>query len=182
MPNWCENDLTLIGDEEEIKRFKKKAKGKNGLLDMNRFVTYPKKYKEMDDAAEKHNDKYYSTSPEERQKMDESGQGYMKDGYNSGGYQWCVENWGTKWNFSEISIEESNENPTYEGATIIYHFDTPWCPPNKVISRMSRKFPTLTFTLDYFEMGMAFAGTIILKDEEVLVDEVNNDYQGDRGG
>ena len=23
--------------------------------------------------------------------------GFPKDGYNQGGYQWCCDNWGTKW-------------------------------------------------------------------------------------
>jgi hypothetical protein len=88
------------------------------------------------------------------------------------------------WNTCPIcskDMEEIYENSDGD-AVLTYHFDTAYSPPVPVILRMSRKFPTLTFALNYFEMGMAFCGMVVLKNEEVIVNEVNNNYHGGRGG
>lgn len=59
-----------------------------------------------------------------------------KDGFNSGGCEWCVTHWGTKWPASDTCIDE--------GATdqkAVLHFSTTWSPPRPVIVAASAKFP-----------------------------------------
>ncbi len=45
MPNWCECDLTVNGNKKELSRFKKFSATKKSVLDHNKFISYPKKFK-----------------------------------------------------------------------------------------------------------------------------------------
>jgi len=56
--------------------------------------------------------------------------------------QWCKDNWGTKWGFYEIEIEEERSG------FVDYRFLTAWSPISPVIHKMSQTFPMLTF--DYY--------------------------------
>jgi len=56
--------------------------------------------------------------------------------------QWCRDNWGTKWGFYEIEIEEERSG------FVDYRFLTAWSPISPVIHKMSQMFPMLTF--DYY--------------------------------
>jgi hypothetical protein len=49
-----------------------------------------------------------------------------RDGYNSGGYEWCCTTWGYKWPASDIEVRESPD-------TLSYQFQTLWRPPTFVI-------------------------------------------------
>jgi hypothetical protein len=63
----------------------------------------------------------------------------------------------------------------------MYEFATAWSPPKKIINAMSQKFPTLAFTLKYFERGCAFNG-IYEVENGVVLDDRCADYFGNRGG
>lgn len=55
-------------------------------------------------------------------------------------YNWCCENWGTKWNAcdSELSSEEDGQ--------LEYCFQTAWSEPAPVFIELSKKFPDVTVT------------------------------------
>lgn len=92
------------------------------------------------------------------------------EGYDSHGYDWCHENWGTKW--AESSIEMSGENFGDTGQ-ITYSFDSPWCPPLKGYQKISEMFPELTFIHYWDEPGMAFCGIRVTKaGEEIMMEEI----------
>ena len=95
MPNHCENDLEVEGPRAEVERFLEYAKGENGVFDFNRFILYPERFSRLDAEASLWREKHegdmvlkWSEGP--------------KDGFNSGGHDWCVKNWGTKWNAYRI--------------------------------------------------------------------------------
>jgi len=100
----------------------------------------------------------------------------LKDGYNGGGYEWCADNWGTKWNFCNAQLEDE-----YDGR-LFYTFQTAWNPPTPVILSMSERFPALTFTLNYYEQSMGFMGTYKVKAGEILQDWYSEEYIRGRGG
>lgn len=54
-------------------------------------------------------------------------------------YDWCIENWGTKWGVSEFSCNKD---------TMI--FDTAWATPEPIFERLSKEFPD-----DYIEIKYA---------------------------
>lgn len=181
MPNWCEGDLTIWGSCKRLFEFKKFADDNGKVLTMEKFIPYPESFKVKDRQAEIFNKE---TEQMRLAGEDVSNRDYQKDGFNSGGYEWCISNRGTKWDFVNPWYDEDHseivENLEQDG-TIVYHFDTAWSPPLPVILKMSEMFQGLEFELRYFEAGMSFNGLYRCKDGQVLYDETGN-YYGSRGG
>lgn len=176
MPNHCESDLKISGNPKRLKAFKEFARsvkeeegyGEDGKyhtqeLDHEKFIPYPKKFRDMDKLRA------------EAEKAGAKWQDLPKDGFNSGGYEWCIQNWGTKWGIYDCQLmEESNSH-------LMYSFYSAWSPPLPVIQKMSEMFPELLFSLKYYECGAAYQGTFEVEEGEVITDE-QQDYDGDRGG
>jgi len=152
MPNWCSNSMTVTGPEADIKKFKKYAEGYGAawdgqkpphddghryLLDLNKFVPIPLEV--LTNSID------------------------CRSAYRSGGYDWCVTNWGTKWNCLDVTVEIINPS------RLDYYFVTAWSPPStKVLIAMGEKFPTLKFLLDYIEEGASFEGTMIVENGSLI--------------
>jgi hypothetical protein len=175
MPNYCENDLRVeipyglkVNEkkiaEKQFKDFKKLLNKKDGLkLDFNDFIPYPKKFKDLDDKAEKHNAKQKDWRT------------HIKGGFNQGGYEWCNSNWNTKWNANKVTLNESVDKE------FNISFDTAWSPPKPIIVAMSKKFPSLEFDMRSFECGCEFNCRLRCVNGEIKV-EKTGDYFGNRGG
>ncbi len=182
MPNWCENDLTVAGKTERLKEFRDfmHAPGYHGemkWLSEEKLIPYPMKFQELDKIAAA-----WDAEAEKRRLAGEK-VSYLersKDGFNSGGYEWCIENWGTKWGFCHEQEPELEEFGDGEGE-LTYRFDTAWSPPLPLIRRMGELFKDLTFALRYFECGAGFNGTLRIENGEETDDRCGA-YFGDRGG
>lgn len=169
MPNWCECKLDVIlpknkGAKEELFNFKKFAKTKDSDLDTNKFIPYPKKYSSMDKRS--------------KTIMEKTGKS-IRDGFNSGGYNWCLNNWGTKWGICDANYQGIHIQKTQ--IKLSYNFITAWSPCNPIILKMSKMFPKMKFVYRYWEGGSGFRGTIIFKANKILKDSCY-DYKGYRGG
>jgi hypothetical protein len=156
MPNWCENELVVQGEPKIVDLFVRAAKGKV-MMDFNAFVPYPSCFKLGGEDMDGYN-------------------AYGERDHIKSGYDWCHDNWGTKWNAQAISLTLKKKKKG-----VLYSFDTAWAPPERVVIAMSRIFKTLTFTLKYWEMGSAFRGIFKVKGGEVLINHTY-DYKGNRGG
>lgn len=178
-PNWCENELTVSGPD--LKYFKIFAKygsveqpeivagellereGGKSLIDFRVFIPYPEEFAEPDRKTREYCKEHKGfVAP-------------FKDGYNSGGYEWCIQNWGTKWGASETEIIKETSR------SVRYTFQTAWSPPIPVVREMSRKFPSLRFRIRFWEGGMGFQGNWIFKAGKDIKHE-EKDYKGGRGG
>lgn len=189
MPNWCENELTIKGPGvEEIMAFLKiPAKSREELgdeegekaysdaFDFNLLLPYPARYSEMDEEAR---DLFWDAQTdgdaldlEARQIAYYAKWGTNKDGFNSGGYEWCVRNWGTKWNASWVDREGPNK----------ITFDTAWSPPEGVVAALAAKFPKNTFVHKFWEGGAGFKGRHEYR-KGVLYSQSTTNYSGGRGG
>ena len=173
MPNHVSSDLYVTGRIETIDKFMDFAinidpclPSDDQLLDANKFIPYPEHFKKLDALAK---------IAAAKEPPDYT----VKDGFNSGGFQWCLENWGTKWGIYDCKIEYKDFG--IRNGKLKYRFNTAWAPPLPIIKAMSDKFPTLRFRLNYFEFGMGFKGTYIVKNGEVIKD-VQSKYSGRRGG
>jgi hypothetical protein len=72
-----------------------------------------------------------------------------------GWYDWCLENWGTKWEVNE----------TYEDEEGWVCFETAWSTPEPVIQSLSLKYPTLSFEVEYADEDLGInCGRFIIKD------------------
>lgn len=69
-------------------------------------------------------------------------------------YDWHYQRWGCKWNATTYGITESDGH-------ITCYFDTPWSPPREWFATLCETFPTIDFTLSFFEPGWWFAGDFI---------------------
>ena len=173
MPNHCDNELTMSGTMSDIEEVFAYMKTEECDFDFNQVIPYPQKYKEMDDERARLGYKEFH----EKYGAD------VKDGYNAGGYDWCIENWGTKWNAYSIKFDR-----------LSVRFDTAWSPPEPVIIALAKKFPNVSFHLEYFECGVGFAGGFSCygEDDWYMDDEFvpgtqsdewfTNEYCGNRGG
>jgi hypothetical protein len=173
MPNWCENDLTVEGPKEAIEEFMAFAEA-DGPFDFERFAPYPEELRRLDDVAEAW----------DRQRADNPGKVDSmrpRDGYNAGGYEWCVANWGTKWRAFHVDRQEPEPGDGEGTWQVVFHLDTAWSPPLPVIQKAAELFPLLSFELRYFECGCCFNGILCCSGGAVTYDE-SGPYFGDRGG
>ena len=172
MPNWCNNRVTVWSDNEEVmKEFKEAVSiefsgtDKDGpwsrwhafsfeailpmpeeLREVQAPVTIATK-EEMEEYKEKWNRDYcpYITQ-EESDRLDE-----LYD--NNNWYDWSIENWGVKWDCSDVQVEEE-----FGDTEITYRFDTPWGPPNEIYGILRERFPDVTISWFWDEPGMELAG------------------------
>ena len=82
-------------------------------------------------------------------------------------YKWRNDNWDTKWNtYSNEGLAVLRSETSNHLIGLLCEFETAWSPPIGGIRGGSTRFPTLTFTLEYVELGMAFKGVVVMKDGE----------------
>ena len=75
------------------------------------------------------------------------------------GYNWRVDNWGTKWDVHEVDARPGM-------CEIEFFFDTAWAPPVDVVRELSRLFPDAVIGLAYDEPGMDFGGFLMFRHGE----------------
>lgn len=166
MPNHCDSDLTVTGPDAAIEEFLARFCTDNAP-DLNAIRPYPQRFRDLDRAAQD----YAKAHPEAPWGKDRP-----TDGFNSGGYDWCVKNWGTKW-----GCYEGGEPERQEGMLVL-HFETAWGPfSTDLLQIVSAALPTLTFQYDSYERGMGFQCHLTVEGGEVR-DEATADYRGNRGG
>jgi hypothetical protein len=78
-----------------------------------------------------------------------------------GWYDWCVNNWGTKWDFgADIGTDKQPEQyalkATRVGNQISCTFDSAWAPPVGLYNKLVEL--GYDVKASYFEPGMAFCG------------------------
>ena len=178
MPNYCECWLVIESDNDgavaAILASVKSSDGKS-LFDFDRIIPYPAEWRKMDEAAVEWRNKSaaYVGKPF-AQVLSEIGP-RPEDAYNHGGYEWCLENWGTKWNAIKPKIVENRQWRT------IIKFKTAWAPPLPVIDKLAEMFPTIDFMLEYYERGMEFCGSTFWNNGR-RAKETQGKYYGFRGG
>jgi hypothetical protein len=134
MPNHISNRMWFVApdgdyhkEESTFEAVKALMKTEESPFDFDVLIPYPEQYKVLDDArneAEKQPDAKWSDMP--------------KDGFNSGGYEWCVANWGTKWNAYDIGVD-------YDAIL----FQTAWSTPRPVWAELSKRFPEMRLEVEY---------------------------------
>lgn len=74
----------------------------------------------------------------------------VKTGY-ANWYDWCVDNWGVKWDVDTVYFMHSDEitfeNNEKSEPDLIIRFDTPWAPPVGILKRISEQYPDARFYL-----------------------------------
>jgi hypothetical protein len=163
MPNHCDSDLIVSGDPKLLDEILAKFFNEEGELNCDAVIPYPDKFKRLDEAAKKWDDEK------------KGWEGRPKDGFNSGGYEWCCNNWGTKWGTYDGSGVERKPR------SFSVRFNSAWAPPTPVVNKLAEMYPTIKFSLDGYEQGAAYhyigrwENGVQTRDEELS-------YRGGRGG
>jgi len=173
MPNWCECDFYISGPKEEVERYLETVKGEESVFDFNQLAPYPERFRGLDGQMHE----WLRKPPEEREALP------PLDGFNQGGYEWRIANWGTKWNANDVRLvhESTWQNEGRPALSVLVTFETAWAPPLPIVMKASEQFPELEFELRYFEGRMEFNGIFACKRGEVTRDE-DGPYFGMRGG
>lgn len=154
MPNWCNCDLMIEGNENKIQDLFSFVKGdipesneEISLFDFNKIIPMPSSL--------------MISSPPQEKDMIIAKENLEKYGYTDW-YDWCKANWGTKWPASDILISKEKINNIYK-----ITFNTAWSPPFPIIEKLGQMYPDLLFIFHYFEPNMLFAGRFIVQNENI---------------
>lgn len=161
MPNWCSNNIEIRGEKQELDRLGAFLATGEQDFDFNLIAPYPDKYRILD---------------EEYDKAEETGvvwEKLPKSGYEKGGYDWCITNWGTKWNPEVSSVGRTSDT------IMTAWFETAWSPAIPIIQKLSELFPTLEIKIEFEEEGLDFSGYKIFKGGEVISEEDFEDTEED---
>jgi len=152
MPNWCNNYLELEHEDPAMIERAKTAFADGRLLD--EFCPVPKALQIVSGRVGDDND------PEQIKLHEQTMHNLSTYGYATW-YDYCVNEWGTKWDVGGDGDQASQDSPT----DLRMNFDSAWAPP---IAAME-KFQDLGFKvkLVYWESGMCYCG---------LFDENGDDY------
>ena len=81
-------------------------------------------------------------------------------------YDWRCDNWGTKWDVSDYSVNIENDK-------VIIHTQTAWSPPLKWAETTISKFEDLHIEIGYSELGCSYYG--VWKDGENDSKDIGSD-------
>jgi len=140
MPNWVFNSVSVTGTPAELDVFK------HEIAEPYDVITYDYETRTNKPDVRRSSLSFWNAvAPEDLE-------WYNKDG---AWYDWNIEHWGVKWDASNVSLTEFENN-------LVYQFETPWSIPVKAMKAMSAKYPNLTFDL-YAEEEQGWGADIVFK-------------------
>ena len=143
MPNWCNNHVTLTHEDPAMIKRAYDALERGEFL--NEFIPVPEDLKITAG--------YLGNGDEQKELERQTKANVEKYGYGNW-YDYCVGEWGTKWDTGESGNNDINPN---DPKMLTAGFDTAWAPPISAYEKLT----ALGFNVDamYYESGMAFCGT-----------------------
>ena len=148
MPNWCNNKVKVFGEPEQLAQVAKIFKDEKSIF--NNIIQSPD-WKRLPNEKGEFPKLEQMKNPKTGEVMWETYN--FPDGKNDDRwYHWCIENWGTKWDVSELDIEYADDE------ILELTFSTAWSPPEGVMQELKDRYPDLGFTCFYDEPGMEVAG------------------------
>ena len=148
MPNYCNNVVEIRGPAASVKPLV------DHKLDFMKIHPYPKA---LDITAGREGP---DDSPEQKALVAAEESNLAKYGHKNW-YDWCVNNWGTKWNAGgdnpDMMVDYDYDE---DGDTVIalFQFDTAWAPPLGVLEKLMDTHPELSIECRYHEPGVGFFG------------------------
>ena len=143
MPNWCNNTVELYHEDAAMIERARTAFNAGSLL--NEFIPVPA---ELQIVAGRVGD---DTNAEQIKLEEDNKHNLETHGYSTW-YDFCVNEWGTKW---DVGGDDQGPAQDIPGGLIMC-FDSAWSPPIQAYEKLME----LGFQIRamYYEPGMAFAG------------------------
>jgi hypothetical protein len=142
MPNWVWNKLTVLGSESDVDAFVAKARGQRAPYQQQAHQSEARHAKL---AAEEHAltfDSFVRVPDDVR-----------FGSYSSGGYNWQINNWSTKWEAGDLVCTRESKH------AVTYLFQTAWCPAYKVIAAMIEQHPECVVVNSWYEEDCSYGRT-----------------------
>lgn len=159
MPNWCYNNMDIIGDRDELQKFVDATKTvtEDGTVQygLNHLFPIPAELQATPSA-------WYGDAEKQAEQTALEQANIAKHGYKDW-YDWACDsnNWGTKWGACDFDWKSFDVDDNYTvGPTETYisaYYETAWGPADGLIRNISAKFPKLIFTVVSTEESDAFA-------------------------
>ena len=151
MPNWCLNTVEFIGSPSQIEQIRKAVEEEDGLFQT--LVPLPDALKDSVSGSE-------NAKPDWQKKNSAQ---LIKEHGADNWYDWCINNWGTKWDAAESCIDDIAIdwlNP--KSSSIQISFETAWSPPisfyDELLDKMTAKGKDFSIYATYHEPGCCFMG------------------------
>lgn len=194
MPNWCENTVTMYGDENSLQECFDKFGGNEETIDFDRIIPTPKELLEViavgtlpEDIQLVKDEKAGKKIPENDKKrldpMLEDNISYRQNAEKSllclehyGAqcwYDWRVEHWGTKWNANTYATFPCYWSIYRRKPSCYFIFETAWNAAVPIFKKLSAMYPKLTFRLNEHEDGSHMDNIYVFRDG-FLAREVRN--------
>lgn len=162
MPNHCQNTLLIVGSPKDLKKFLGACKNPNfGKRRKNETGRRQRDGREWTifegnfpcptelvatEAA------FYADEKLQRELVKIEKANLKKYGFRNW-YDWCNDNWGTKWGDYDTHIDDE-----YKRDKARFEFVTAWAPGTEGLKRISALHPELAFVNSYEEEGCNFIG------------------------
>jgi hypothetical protein len=148
MPNWCENEVWITGNADELQEL---------------FTEASKPHKEHENSEHPIKflmDNLVPMPPE-----------YLDD---TRWWDFRIGNWGCKWDLSQ-EWDDTRVYYTEGDSEGGLNYQTAWSPNRQFWITVSERFPSLTIDLRYVEEGMCFMGQDIIQAGEIVDQVYHND-------
>jgi len=137
MPNHVRNDLTIKGEPHILRDIVEFMRGETPF-DFNKLIQCPPILQEMHTGSTEIDGKQFDNwrvidGKEVGLTAKEAKDLLAKYGATDW-YDWCCENWGTKWNAYSV------KKPKLTGKSLRFSFDTAWASPTPILQALANKF------------------------------------------
>ena len=157
MPNWCENDITLIGPKDVLEEIMATE------LLLKNLIPWPKEI-----------EKFEKTTNIPKGEIKARKELEKKYGVSTL-YDWCITYWGTKWDIDIHNPLEIEDDPIRgdKSYSVMTSFSSAWSPPVKAFKTVYERYKDrgLDIVLYYFEAGCAFLGSMVTDKGKVVEEE-----------
>ena len=136
MPNWTQNELTVEGETKEVRRF---------LKHMGEGFSFEKIIPMPEDCF--------------RENLNEAKRKECATKGIPTWYEWCCENWGTKWDACEVEVDQIGCTKSDKYRWVTYRFQTACDAPHPVIAKLKADWPDLAFYGGYVHEGYEGCGS-----------------------
>jgi len=174
MPNHCHNDLYVSGAADRVQQLIDLVGIDRGVFDFHAVIPEPAIYQVRDAEHIRAFGRDYQLKDDAAQQAFIAKWGDDKNGFNSGGFEWRTQHWGTKWGAYEVLRRD------YGGLCVT--FQTAWGPSLPVTAALAIAFPDLLISHEYFERGYQIAGGVTFEPGEPVIQWQMTGYCGTRGG
>jgi len=179
MPNHCYNQVTIQSTKEDIEKIMEHLRGGEAMFDFNNLVPMPEELKDLHHITAEGKEWFYSVTKykaslngEKEPYLSFPDLDWIKENHIDGftlrrikneygtasWYDWCCENWGTKWNAYDVEYFTGpipKATAIKEGRQIVYRLSTAWAEPRPIINALMRYLSQPGFDQD-LEMRWRF--------------------------